>query len=479
MSSPQSESHAGAVSGTHFYLIGIGGAGMSVLAQLLLALGATVSGSDREESDTTRDLSGRGVTVFIGQKAANVPPDAIVVYSSAIKDSNPELVQARRVGLPMMHRSEALALAASGLEFIAVAGSHGKTTTSSMIASALYRAGYDPSWAIGGSLKELGSGGRLGSGSFFVAEADESDESFLNYTPRVEVVTNVEPDHLDHYGSALAYATAFVQFAQRLEPGGLLVVCSDQPEGRQLAREAASEGIRVQTYGFKPGVDSLDHMQIMASGVYTLRSVDYRINLAVPGAHNMLNAAGALSAALDLSVAPDSFIAGLEKFDGAGRRFDLKGTIGGVRLYDDYAHHPTEVRATLVVARGEAEKTSGHVRVLFQPHMYSRTQHFARAFAQELLKADSVIVTSVFAAREVPEQGEEGDSITAKMHGRAQFIPDMNDAARVLADMAREGDVLITMGAGSINHVDPIILQRLQERGISGGSDTGSEGSSR
>ena len=457
----------GVFAGRGFHFIGIGGAGMSVVAELLLAEGATVSGSDARQSANTEHLSDLGAQVFIGQAAENVPEDAIVVVSSAIRESNPELAAARAAGQAVIHRSQALALAATGRDFVAVAGAHGKTTTSAMIAVALEEAGQGPSWAIGGSVAGYGAGGHVGKGTMLVAEADESDGSFLNYDPRVALVTNIENDHLDHYASADAIEEVFLEFSRKVVDGGLLVACADDSRAARLARQALAEGRRVATYGRGEGLDGAEfHVAIEdetirdghpAGRFCTARaeatvSLDYAV-----GAHNLLNAAGAWAVGLELGVAPQAMADGLGRFAGTGRRFEDKGTAGGVRVVDDYAHHPTEVAATIRAAHEQA----GTVRVLFQPHLYSRTVNFAAEFAQALSLADDVVVTGIYGAREDPVPGVEGHIITDLMGGRRLFVPDRIEAARTIASHAGPGDIVITMGAGDVTELGQTILEEL------------------
>lgn len=455
----------------HFYMIGIGGAGMSVIAELFIAQGHRVSGSDREESANTQTLRNLGAAIYIGHAAENVPADAIVVVSSAIKEMNPELACARLRGQQILHRSQALALAAGNRDFVAVAGAHGKTSTSAMLAVALEHLGLDPSRAIGGTLVVGGAGGYCGSGSIFIAEADESDASFLNYTPRVEIVTNVEPDHLDHYGSRENFEQAFVDFAHCLVPHGVLIACADDSGSHALARQAAADGIRVIMYGRAAQEESMAAAGIeyarlsdvlpregaSASGTIAFRGAQYPLDLSVPGEHMLLNAVGAWLAGVDLGVDACDMARALRAFRGASRRFELVGTSHGVRVIDDYAHHPTEIAATLITARCASR---GAVRVLFQPHLYSRTQNFAQEFAQALSAADDVIITGVYAAREVPSDGAEGDAIAELMVG-VPFIADMHEAARELARHAQPGDLLMTVGAGSVTAMGSVILDEL------------------
>lgn len=446
---------------THIHLIGIGGAGMSVIADLLHAEGWTVTGSDARASATTERLADSGITLWIGTEPERLSADTLVAVSSAIREDNPELARARQLGARVIHRSQALALASGDRDFVAVAGAHGKTTTSAMLAVALEEAGQAPSWAIGGSVRGHGSGGHLGTGKVLVAEADESDASFLNYRPRIALVTNVEPDHLDHYGSREAFEEAFAEFARCIVPGGLLIVCGDDAGAHRLGAQAVSEGIRVVSYGRGaplPGAES--HVALEDSA---LRCGESRapLSLQVPGSHNELNAAGAAAAGIELGVSLADMARGLAAFTGTGRRFELRGEAGGVRLFDDYAHHPTEVEATLRAARAEAGQ--GSVRVLFQPHLYSRTRNFADRFATALELADTAIVTAVYGARETPVDGIEGDMITSRMGKAGYFIADKHEAARALAASAKPGDLLLTMGAGDVTALGPEILAALEE----------------
>lgn len=480
-----------------YHLVGIGGAGMSVVAELLAASGTEVSGSDSKESQTTRRLAAEGIAVSIGHDARHVPADAVLVVSSAIRESNPELAVARERSQKVLHRSQALALAARGRDFVAVAGAHGKTTTSAMIAMALREVGLDPSWAIGGSVVGAGGGSHLGGGRAFVAEADESDASFLNYEPLVEVVTNVEPDHLDHYGSTEAFEEAFAEFSRLLKADGVLVACADSPGALRMAVGAIDRGQRVVTYGRGDGPrGAAAHVRVSpvraqsgearqekaasgeaepdespreasrplgASGTFDDGSGPVRVDLSVVGDHNLLNAAAAWAAGVELGVGREEMASALSHFLGTGRRFELRGEAGGVRVIDDYAHHPTEVEATLRAAR--AVVGDGALRVLFQPHLYSRTANFADRFAEALSLADDVVVTSVYAAREDPTPGVEGDLVTSRMDpARAQFVPDRFEAARALAARARPGDLVMTVGAGDVTELGPMILDQIGQR---------------
>ncbi|NCD18580.1 MAG: UDP-N-acetylmuramate--L-alanine ligase [Actinobacteria bacterium] len=440
---------------TH-HLIGIGGAGMSVVAELLAARGHAVQGSDAKRSEVLARLEQQGIRTFVGHDASHVGPGMVVVVSTAIRLDNPELVRARDLSLEVIHRSEALARAAAGMDFVAVAGAHGKTTTSAMVAVALREAGLDPSWAIGGTVVGVGSGAHLGAGNVFVAEADESDRSFLNYTPRIAVVTNVEPDHLDHYGSEAAFIAAFHDFLGRIVAGGLLVACRDDAGAAGLLDVARSRGIRCVSYG-TTAPDAADALVVDGDGV--VRGGErHPLVLRVGGDHNRLNAAAAFAVGLELGVAPDVMGTALGAFLGTGRRFEDRGALRGIRVVDDYAHHPTEVAATLATARAAAG--GGRVLVLFQPHLFSRTRQFADRFAAALDLADDVVVTAIYAAREDPEPGVTSELITRAMR-RGRYVADRHQAAREVAGHARPGDIVLTMGAGDVTDLADEILAAL------------------
>lgn len=444
-----------------FHLIGIGGAGMSVVAELLVSRGATVEGSDREESAVLEHLRSVGVRAFVGHEASHVDPASVVVVSTAIREDNPELAIARERGQLVIHRSQALALAASGMRFVGVAGAHGKTTTSGMLAIALSACGLDPSVAVGGVLPQLGTGAHLGAGDVFVAEADESDGSFLNYSPAIEIVTNVEPDHLDRYHSREEFEEIFVEFARRLVPGGLLVTCAEDEGAVRLADSARSEGLRVVTYGRAeralqaPDVVISD-VRVEAHGAgasLTWGERSASLTLRVPGEHNVLNATAAWVAGIECGLEPQVIADGLGEFTGAARRFEARGQVGTRRLFDDYAHHPTEVEAAI----REAQVVSGEVSVVFQPHLYSRTRIFAERFAQALSGADHVVLAGIYGAREDPEPGVDSTLIASRIEG-ASYIEDMHEAARLAASLTPEGGVCLTMGAGSITHCASDVL---------------------
>lgn len=453
------------------HLVGAGGAGMSAVAALLAARGLTVSGSDARDGAALQGLRAQGVRVHVGHDAAHVEDVDTVVVSTAIRSSNPELVRARELGLRVLHRSEALAALMVGRRAVAVAGAHGKTTTSAMIAVTLRAAGLDPSYAIGGTVlggEAIAAGAHHGAGDVFVAEADESDGSFLAYRPHVAVVTNVEPDHLDHYGSREAFEDAFVRFAGRVERGGWLVACADDAGSAALARRAREAGTQVMTYGTAPEADvrvvgwAAGRPGGTVGGTARLE-VDGEepvpLELAAPGAHNALNAAAAWTTARLLGVDGVTAAAGLALFAGTGRRFEDRGSAGGVRVVDDYAHHPTEVAALLRAARPVA--AGGRVLVLFQPHLYSRTVTFADEFAAALALADLAVVTDVYAAREDPDPAVTGALVADRVAGhggRALFVADRLEAAATVGREARPGDLVLTVGAGDVTELPPHVL---------------------
>lgn len=459
---------------TLFHLIGIGGAGMSVVAELLVSRGHTVTGSDKSDGPALARLRSLGIKVFVGHDPAHVPEEATVVVSTAVKDSNPELAVARRRKQKVIHRSQALALAAEDTDFIAVAGAHGKTTTSGMLAAAFNACGTDASFAVGGVVSGFDTGAHLGSSQVFIAEADESDASFLNYHPRVAVVTNVEPDHLDHYGSRESFEQAFVDFAHRIVPDGALVVCADDPGALRLGQTYYREGGRVWSYGTvsadKCSMPLDTHLQIRhieleangSSSYCTLGSRDLELQLSVGGAHNVLNACGAILVGADLGIDPQVMAHALSAFRGTGRRFEFRAEVAGRRLYDDYAHHPSEVTVSLRQARTAAD--TGRVIVLFQPHLFSRTQNFASQFAEAFRAADHVVFTGIYAAREDPIDGVTSELISRNVPGSI-VVEDLEDAARAVADATKSGDLCMTMGAGDVTTMAPVILDRWKGEG--------------
>ena len=449
------------------HLVGIGGAGMSGIARVLLARGTRVSGSDAKESRALRELQALGATVHVGHAAAHQAQADTVVVSSAVRETNAELAAARARGARVLLRAEALAALLEGHRAVAVAGTHGKTTTTSMLTVAAFSCGVDPSFAIGGDLNEAASNAHHGSGDLFVLEADESDGSFLVYGPHTGVVTNVEPDHLDHYGDAAAVDRAFEAFVATLGPGGL-ITCADDPGALRLAAHARSEGVAVRTYGLAEDADlRLTDVTVAGTTSRYLPVLDGRalpeVRLAVPGRHLALNSAAALLAGTALGLPEDRLVHGLAGFTGVRRRMELKGVTAGVRVYDDYAHHPTEVTAQLQAAREVAG--GGRVIAAFQPHRYSRTLAFARDFGVALGLADEVVVMEVYSAGEDPVPGASGATVAAAVPGgRAVFQPSWSEVPGELAARARPGDLVLTLGAGDVTLVGPEVLRLLEER---------------
>ena len=449
------------------HFIGVGGVGMSGIARILLARGMAVSGSDAKDSLTLAELRMRGATISAGHDAVNVSEVDTVVVSSAVRETNPELAEARRRGLRVLRRGAALASLMAGRTGVAIAGTHGKTTTTSMLTVAAQAAHVDPSFAIGADLNEPGSNAHHGSGTLFIAEADESDESFLLLTPSVAIVTNVEADHLDHYGDLAAVHAAFVRFADGLPADGVLVACADDEGSLRLALGQREKGRKVFLYGESQDADMRISNLVLDGSVSRFDAVvDGEslgpVVLAVPGRHNALNAGGALAAALSLGLPFAEVSAGLGSFSGARRRFELKGVVHGVRVFDDYAHHPTEVRAALSAAREVAG--GGRVIVAFQPHLFSRTAAFAQDFGAALSLADEVVVMDVYAAREDPIPGVTGQLVAAAVDlpaAQVFFEPRWSDTPGLLAARARSGDVVLTIGAGDVTMIGPEVLDLL------------------
>jgi UDP-N-acetylmuramate--alanine ligase len=449
------------------HLIGVGGVGMSGLARLLLTRGIPVSGSELREWPSLAGLRALGGTIHMQHEPSNLDGVDTVVYSTAIPADHLELVEARSRGLRILHRSEALAAAMAGRRTIAVAGTHGKTTTTSMTTLILQHAGLDPSFFIGGEISEAGSNGHHGSGEYFVAEADESDRSFLVYRPHVGIVTNIDADHLNTYGDLAGLEDAFVQFCQRVEPGGFVVTCADDPGARRLAERVRAEGIDVYTYG-EAADANLRMSEIVSSvnGVRYMAALDGaslgEISLRVPGRHLGLNSAAGVLTALRLGVDAASVVEALAQFPGVRRRFELKGTAAGVRVYDEYAYHPTSMTAAMNTLREVAG--DGRLIVVFQPYRVYRTRDHQAEIAAALAIGDEAIVMEVFGPGEVREPGEGGVALTSAIglpDDRKVFVPSWDDVAAEVTRRAREGDVVVTMGAPPISLMGDELLAAL------------------
>jgi UDP-N-acetylmuramate--alanine ligase len=454
------------------HFIAIGGSGMNGIASVMLAHGIPVSGSDRQDSKYLRSLEAQGARVYVGHRAEQLGNAATVVASSAIRENNPELAEARRRGLRILHRSAALGSLMLGHRGIAVAGTHGKTTTTAMIAQALSGCGFDPSFVIGGALTGTATGGHLGGGDIIVVEADESDGSFLQYPCEIAVVTNIDPDHLSNWGSAESYANGFLRFATAASVR-LLVTSADDPGAVELTariRQRTSAGLpgpEVMTFGASGDADVriLDADLAGTGSTFRLRWGGYagRVELSVPGQYNVLNAAAAYAVAVWLGAAEAEVRHELSRYQGTYRRFQLIGTPNNIWVYDDYAHHPTEVRNTLIAARTGAG--DGRVVVCFQPHLYTRTRDFWRELAHALEQADEAIVMDVCGDREDPIPGIDGAMVAdAVAPGTANvtYQPVWDEAAPTVAKIARPGDLVITVGCGDVTKVAPKIVDEIQ-----------------
>ena len=451
------------------HFMGIGGAGMSGIARIMLARGMTVSGCDAKDSRALAALRARGADVHLGHDAAHAFASDTVIVSSAIRSTNVELVEARRLGRLVLPRAAALASVMAGQRGIAVAGTAGKTTTTSMLTVAIQACGGDPSYAIGGDLNEPGSNAHYGSGEFFVAEADESDRSFLLLSPEAAVVTNIEADHLDNFGSIEAVHEAFQAFLARLPDDGVVALGADDEGAMSLAEPARARGLRVVTYGVDAAADvRASDLVLVGQGVrFEIVAHGRRlgeVSLQVPGQHNAVNAVGALAVGSQLGLPVAEMVRGLSEFTGARRRFELKGEARGVRVFDDYAHHPTKLRAALTAARQVAG--SGRLVVVFQPHLYSRTSFFAEQFAEVLALADVVVVMDVYAAREDPVPGVTGNLIAAAIplpREQVVFEPSWAAVPGVVASLTRPGDLVLTAGAGDVTMLGPEVLATLRD----------------
>ena len=450
--------------GKRIHFIGIGGAGMSGLARISLSHGITVSGSDAKDSSVVKALQALGATIATVHSASNVDCADLVVYSTAISTSNPELIRAQELKLSILTRAAALSILMSESKSIAVAGTHGKTTTSSMMAVALQACGADPSFAIGGTITASGSNAHRGTGEIFVAEADESDGSFIEYHPYAAIVTNVEHDHVDFFATLADVAQAFKDFAATINKDGFLTYCADDEGARALASTVKT--CALISYGVDESCDlRLDSIELEAMGsraraIWRGKVVGF-IELQVPGHHNLLNAAAVLATGLNLGFPAPELLTGLAVFRGTGRRFELIGTVHGIRVIDDYGHHPTEIDVTLKAARRFAG--DGRLIVIFQPHRYSRTKAFSAQFAKALDVADRAIVLEVYAASEKPIAGVTSRLITGAMN-QGEYIPNFIEVTDSVIDTAQPQDVIITLGAGDVSSLAPIIVDGLSRR---------------
>ncbi|MEU2610824.1 UDP-N-acetylmuramate--L-alanine ligase [Micromonospora sp. NPDC007271] len=461
------------------HLIGVGGVGMSGLARLFLTRGLPVSGSELREWPSLAGLRALGGTIHMSHEASNLDGVDTVVYSSAIPQDHLEMVEARRRGLRVLHRSEALAAAMTGRRTVAVAGTHGKTTTTSMVTMVLQQAGTDPSFVIGGEISEVGSGAHHGTGEYFVVEADESDRSFLIYRPYVSIITNVEADHLNTYGDLASLEAAFADFARLTDPEGFIVTCADDPGGRRLAETLRAEGRRVWTYGESPDADlRLSGTASSAQGVRYLAEIEGRslgeIRLPVPGRHMGLNSASAVLAAYLLELPVEAAEAALGAFPGVRRRFERKGVADGVLVYDEYAYHPTAMTLALQTLREVAGE--GRLIVVFQPYRLYRTRDLQAEIAAALGIADEVVLLEVFGPGELRQPGEGSVALMEAVPlpaDRKVFVDAWDDVPAEVARRARPGDVVVTMGAPPISLMGDQLLDALLARTVGAGDAAG------
>ncbi|MFG2450930.1 UDP-N-acetylmuramate--L-alanine ligase [Streptomyces sp. NPDC048512] len=450
------------------HFIGIGGAGMSGIAKILAQRGARVAGSDAKDSATAEALRALGVTVHIGHAADHLAPDAsCVVVSSAIRADNPELARAAELDIPVVHRSDALARLMDGLRPIAVAGTHGKTTTTSMLAVSLSSLGLSPSYAIGGDLDAPGSNALHGDGEIFVAEADESDRSFHKYAPEVAIVLNVELDHHANYASMDEIYASFETFVDRVTEGGTLVISADHEGARELTRRVRAGDVNVVTYGDAADAD-LRVLSVVPRGLTSevtvlLDGAELTFAVSVPGKHYAHNAVAALAAGAALGIPAAELAPALASYTGVKRRLQLKGEAAGVQVVDSYAHHPTEMTADLEAMRAG---TSGRILVVFQPHLFSRTQELGKEMGESLALADASVVLDIYPAREDPIPGVTSELILQAARAAGADVTPVHDTAdvpSVVAGMAKPGDLVLTMGAGDVTDLGPEILARLSE----------------
>ena len=457
------------------HFVGIGGIGMSGIAEVLLTLGYKISGSDLKLSPVTTRLKKLGATIFEGHAAENIDGAEVVVTSSAISSKNPEVGEAHRRHIPVIQRAEMLAELMRLKYGIAIAGMHGKTTTTSMVAAVLAAGGLDPTIIVGGRVDAIDSSARLGKSHYLVAEADESDRSFLKLSPILSVVTNIDREHMDCYRDMADVESTFVEFMERVPFYGMVVICNDDPRLQALAPRIHR---RIMTYGRREGSDfEITRSETELGGAsekpYSIFGVRYRgkalgdFHLYVPGAHNVLNATAAIAVGIGLDVAVSDIRSALEKFRGVDRRFQLRGTVDGVAVIDDYGHHPTEIKATLAAARQCGYKK---IHVIFQPHRYTRTQLLMEDFATAFGDADSVYVLDVYAASENPIPGATGESLARTIRERgekpAKYLSSFAEAAQAVAAESAEGEMVLTLGAGNVSQLGPQILEQLRARSL-------------
>jgi len=455
------------LAGKRIHFVGIGGAGMSGIARIMLSQGLAISGSDVKESSITQSLVALGARISIGHSAANIKDIDLMITSGAISSNNPELTAAQAQGIEIITRAQALAILMEGKRSIAVAGTHGKTTTTSMLTVALQGAGLDPSFAIGGLINSSGVNAHLGSGDIFIAEADESDGSFTAYRPLGAIITNLELDHVDHFATIEDLYEIFIEFIGTVQSEGFLIACTDDPGVVELLSRVTRKDLTIITYGERDADFAISRVLLEPGSSFARITKNGKVlpelHLTIPGLHNLFNATAALAAGERLGAGVPELLSGLESFSGSRRRFEHKGTVHGIEVIDDYGHHPTELRVTLETAKKYA--APGRVIVVFQPHRFSRTQAFFAEFAKSLEIADRAFVLEVYPASEAPIPGVTAQLITrASSSGTITQEPSMIDAVHAVLDIAEPGDVIMTLGAGDVNSLAPVIVQALEER---------------
>ncbi|WP_031513424.1 UDP-N-acetylmuramate--L-alanine ligase [Desulfofalx alkaliphila] len=449
------------------HFIGIGGAGMSGIARILAGLGYQVSGSDLNRTEVTRKLEAIGIKCFTGHNADNLTDAQLVVVSTAIPPHNPELLAAKERNIPIVHRAQMLAQLMMRQKGIAVAGAHGKTTTTSMLALVMERGSYRPTIVIGGELNDIGGNAKLGDGEYLVAEADESDGSFVLLNPYHAIITNIEDDHLDYYGNTERILDAFKQFLNNIHPEGVAVLYADDAN---IQRVAADYKGKIITYGFNGKADyTIKNMSLngKANGgdVYRGEGFIGRLELGIPGQHNLLNALAVTAMAMHIGIDFDTVAQSLKDFRGAHRRYEVLGEVSGVKVVDDYAHHPTEVKATLKAAR---QAHPGRIIGVFQPHRYTRTKHLYQQFGKAFEDADIVVINNIYSAGEQPLEGVSAqlivDAVKNNTGAEVIYIEDLGDVSEYLLNIARPGDIILTMGAGNIWTSGTELVKKLEER---------------
>jgi UDP-N-acetylmuramate--alanine ligase len=444
------------------HFVGIGGSGMSGIARILLGMGHKVTGSDLRDTDAVATLRALGAEIFIGHDAAHLGNPDTVVVTSALWPTNPEYLLAKERGIPVIHRSQALAYLTSKKRVIAIAGAHGKTTSTGMIITGLLGLGEDPSFVNGGVIASLNASSASGSGDLFVIEADESDGSFLHYDTAIALITNVDADHLDHYGSEEAFEAEFGRFAQGAKE--FVAISSDDPGAVRVGKLINDK--RILSFGQAEGstvrLSNVDATGARVSFSLHYAGQTYSATLNVPGEHNAINAAGAFAVLVGLGYEPGATLAAISEFGGTERRFELHGEARGVKVYDDFAHHPTEVSAAIKAAR--AVVGDGKLITVFQPHLYSRTRIMAKEFAEALSASDEVVVLDIYAAREDPEPGVTGALVSDAFKNQQQvhYVPLWDDVPAVAAALAHKGDFIMTMGCGDIYRMVQALLEALE-----------------